>query len=294
MSGQPKVKVILFGNPGVGKSTLLNTLTKSSQFPSGISLGGGLTRDAHHVQKGRYIFIDTPGLDDEELRPNAAQALSKVLSAGGLYKLVFVTTLESGVVRPADVVTMKLVLDAVHANRISVDGLYAVWFNKCLPVECDAINDPTRASTIVQHFAWKSRVPEQIVAIPREPTAEGENNARLSVHDKLLKSLSDVPTISIPVNSHVDIDENDFMQKIEDYKAKLYAVSHPAAPQPQERPLFFQYVYATLGCLAALFALQKAPKYLPRLLAWISTRAERPTSTPREDLNVRLYEMGQF
>ena len=95
--------VILAGNPGSGKSTLLNSLAGKITFPSGVSIGEGLTTI---VQTARgtdgKLYGDTPGLDDVAIRAKAAGEMNKILRANNAIKLVFVVTLEAGRVKPAE------------------------------------------------------------------------------------------------------------------------------------------------------------------------------------------------
>merc|ERR1712050_711336 len=100
---------VLVGNPGVGKSAILNGLTGTKNFPSGISIGAGLTSQLAMFKYDGDVYMDTPGLSDIELRREAAVSIKKAMSRGGKFKLFFVLTIEAGRCRPADVMTMKLV-----------------------------------------------------------------------------------------------------------------------------------------------------------------------------------------
>ena len=100
------------GNPGRGKSTILNALSGKQLFKSGTSFGGGLTFQLDEKSCNGNIYLDTPGLADFKLRKQAAESISIALKKGGPYKILFVTTTMSGRVIEEDAVTMKLILDA--------------------------------------------------------------------------------------------------------------------------------------------------------------------------------------
>jgi len=126
MEGSDSVTTIFIGNPGVGKSTLLNSYIGETKFHSGISIGHGLTQIVQWVTDvDGNVFADTPGLSDVKMRKQAALEITKALRRGGLFQIAFVITLEEGRIRPDDKTTMKLVLDAAP-----IGNNYAIIVNK--------------------------------------------------------------------------------------------------------------------------------------------------------------------
>jgi len=79
-------------------------------------------------QKNDIVYIDTPGLADIELRKKAAQEITLALKSCGYFRIFFVITLEEGRIRPDDMTTMKLVLDAAP-----IGCNYSIIVNKLHP-----------------------------------------------------------------------------------------------------------------------------------------------------------------
>ena len=105
---------IFIGNPGNGKSTLLNILCNKNVFKAGHSVGKGLTTTHKKYSIGDITYMDTPGLNDADdcLRKQASAEISKALKSGGDYKVIFVVGEKNGRVLAADAATMNMVLDA--------------------------------------------------------------------------------------------------------------------------------------------------------------------------------------
>ena len=129
-----KRHILFAGNPGSGKSTLLNclmssrssrSLGKNEKFKSGPSIATGLTFKLGKKTVNGVTYMDTPGLDDIDKRKQAAEAITEALKQDGSYQVVFVVTLESGRVKPADVTTIQLILKS--AEQITH---YGIIFNK--------------------------------------------------------------------------------------------------------------------------------------------------------------------
>jgi GTP-binding protein EngB required for normal cell division len=128
LSKEEKVHIVLVGNPGVGKSTILNSLCGQIHFRSGVSYGSGLTTCLQEVELANLVYADTPGLADAELREQAAKEIERLFRSVRRIKLVFVITLEAGRVRPADLATIKLVLDALGIQNMT--NQFAIIINK--------------------------------------------------------------------------------------------------------------------------------------------------------------------
>lgn len=107
-------KFVFIGNPGVGKSTLINSLIGKSVAESGVTAGAGLTQFFSIYEHDGKSFMDTPGLADIKIREQAAKEIETALKQGGKYRLFFVLTLLQGRVKPEDVVTINTVMSAIN------------------------------------------------------------------------------------------------------------------------------------------------------------------------------------
>ena len=57
--------IIAIGNPGSGKSTILNSFAGQLLFQSGVSIGSGLTKQLESKTSKGITYVDTPGVADD-------------------------------------------------------------------------------------------------------------------------------------------------------------------------------------------------------------------------------------
>lgn len=145
-----KIGITLIGNPGSGKSTILNGIAGKSVFRSGISLGGGLTSvlQREDCDDSNVTLFDTPGLSDLERKKQAGKEIDKVLSTEMPIKIAFVVTLEKGRVRPSDAYTLKVVLEAIKS--IDVNNKFGVIINQLTPSTIRALRNEKVAALKVR------------------------------------------------------------------------------------------------------------------------------------------------
>lgn len=114
---------------------MANCIAKEVLFKSGFNVASGLTFQLDLKKHGGITYLDTPGLADVTLRETAAKAITEALKKNGTYQIFFVTTLESGRIRPEDMATIKLVLDSapdIKDYSLIINKLSLVAYNKLI------------------------------------------------------------------------------------------------------------------------------------------------------------------
>lgn len=215
--------LIMAGNPGVGKSFLLNSLSGAILFPSGVSLIDGKTTHfcTRTCSKG-ITYSDTPGLDDINSRERAANEISKALRQGGTFKLVFVAALEDGRVRPADVATIHVVLRAIEPvlSNHDMTAKFSVIVNKCGPRVMQLMDVLDNREVIRAMFSESKRV-EHMGFLPRREDAFDQDDVLVECPDDLRTFIDDAPEISIPIKSNLNVRTDDFQEECDRFRKEL-------------------------------------------------------------------------
>jgi len=223
----------MIGNPGVGKSTILNNLIKAQgnadfkKFESGNSeAGAGVTTVTQTQKFGKYRFTDTPGLSDLKLREQAAKEITKALKGGDNQedvraKVFFVITIEAGRIRPDDITTMQLVLESAP---IKENG-YGIIINKCTKKTIKKYKGNssfatmlmTRIDTLTTHCKW----------IMRCDDLEDEDNALLDDINAMSEGLKEWILHEVPYNEYknnqVKVLQDDAFERMKEENSKILA-----------------------------------------------------------------------
>ena len=203
---------LFIGNPGVGKSTLINCLAEKVLFKSGVSIGGGMTYQLEEKKHNGITFMDTPGLADIKLRKAAAQAITKALKKNGTYQIFFVVTLEAGRVRAQDLTTIRLVLE----NATDITS-YSLIVNKLTPrLYKELLGDEgkkLRQLVAELNFRGGQNVhPPEILLLLRKDQLDDADNAFAEL-EGLKSFVENAPCVKVIPNHVRNIPGDDYFDK---------------------------------------------------------------------------------
>lgn len=203
---------LFIGNPGVGKSTLINCLAEKVLFKNGVSIGGGMTYQLEEKKHNGITFMDTPGLADIKLRKAAAQAITKALKKNGTYQIFFVVTLEAGRVRAQDLTTIRLVLE----NATDITS-YSLIVNKLTPrLYKELLGDEgkkLRQLVAELNFRGAQNVhPPEILLLLRKDQLDDADNAFAEL-EGLKSFVENAPCVKVIPNHVRNIPGDDYFDK---------------------------------------------------------------------------------
>jgi len=227
---QDQVNILFVGNPGTGKSTLLNGLLRKAMFISGISrTGSGVTTNLQKITHDGVYYLDTPGLDDDEMRQNCANEINQALKQSGLYYVCFVITLESGRVRPADKTTIKLVLQSAP----QIQSNYSIIINKL-------------DSEVYEYYKSNPQVPatflnrgiphstQSIYFIKDKLELQGKSNVVPEFDDDFAEWLRVAPGVAITPEKVTKIAVNEFEQQRIFFEKQIKELKNQLDKQQEE------------------------------------------------------------
>lgn len=190
-------KWLFIGNPGTGKSTLLNCLAGSLAFESGLSFGVGLTKSSQtYTARDGIVYMDTPGLTDRSSEATAAAAITDALrSGGGCFKLCFVVRLENGRVVTEDLVTVERVLDSIRLNNVP----FAFIVNNVGPTVYKKLSvHQSEFQRVVTLFNSGRYTTPHFLFVPRIDALELADNRRIDLPEGIRASIERFPMVDIP------------------------------------------------------------------------------------------------
>lgn len=194
-----KTAIMLLGNPGVGKSFILNALIGKTIFSSGFSFLTGKTKVVEKHEEGDFVFIDTPGLNDILESTRREEEIAEALVQYETYKIIYVIVLESGRFRPHDFSSMVTVLEAIEKIGVQTDGKFSVLINK-LPLELlkRMKEDNEMSENLSRHIRRFGKYFK--IGLFRDITGPVEPESLLSERSELWNFVNSLSILTIPKN----------------------------------------------------------------------------------------------
>ncbi|ETM00462.1 hypothetical protein L917_02816 [Phytophthora nicotianae] len=214
-----KTNYLFLGNPGTGKSTLINCLVGEVVFQSGISYGGGLTSFFQKHEFNGNMYMDTPGLADRKLMESAAAAITEALRQSGEYKLFFMVRLENGRVVADDLSTIETVVSSIDMKDIP----FTVIINNVKKRQFKAMMEKGDAfwEVVTLINAGKFETPE-LLFIQTQDDLDEQDDAITTLPGYVTKFIQDeAPTVVINPEDVSDISPQDFIRQLVVIRAEL-------------------------------------------------------------------------
>jgi GTPase SAR1 family protein len=193
LSGPLSKKIMMIGNPGVGKSLILNGLVGSepARFQSGLSDdGAGVTKKCQTVMIGDTEYSDSPGLADAASAEECAKEIERSLKEPRDYKIFFIVRVQAGRVVAEDQMTMRVVLNAVPTL-----SQYGVIVNQMPPADYERFksNAEWRNRFTAVLLSGLNHKTSNILPVPRCDSLEGQENKVPQLPAELVTLVNTMP-----------------------------------------------------------------------------------------------------
>jgi GTP-binding protein EngB required for normal cell division len=222
LSMQPGTECLVFiGNPGVGKSSIINSIIGKQVFTSGLS-ATGVTKACQSYEQGGRIYIDTPGLSDIAIKHQAAQEIEKALKKNKNYRIFFVLTLEAGRLRPDDLNTIHRVMEAINHPRKS----FHVVINKITKKERrEILDDKVKYRSLCDQMNIGSQIHEHVCYIEHDQDLEYEHHEFIALDERIGKFIHDESSLFFLKDNQVakinSESVEEMKKRIQDEEARL-------------------------------------------------------------------------
>jgi len=237
------INYLFLGNPGTGKSTLINCLIGKAVFSAGVNYGGGLTEFFQKYTHDGVVYMDTPGLADRKLKEQAATAITQALRQSGRYKLFFMVRLQNGRVVADDLATIETVMSSIAIENVPFSVIINNVKKRQYAVMMEKGPDFVKVMTLVNAI---SHVTPRILFIPTMPALDEENDAIASLPGDVEAFVRyQSPSVTINPQTVSEIKPDEFAKLLEDLRDQLEllrndnAALHRRLEELQGKPGFF-------------------------------------------------------